>query len=220
MKDDPTPKQRITLNWSENGKEGVRNSLKIHNRVIKFKDWSTNINDSFQATLWRNITIEFSRNGDLQNYGVRPKNEYIGSISFTTLCHSCFYQIKPILRWVRSRQCMRWRSSMSSKAQRILPQRRYGHVSKYVIAYLCEIIKKILSDNTNQCDCYWICLDDHIQNATLGIPGSCQQVQSRPKSSISKQNCSINCFELFLSNMLQVLLVHRRWQTEDARRAA
>jgi hypothetical protein len=44
MKDDPTPKQRITLNWSENGEEG--------------------------ATLWRNITIEFSRNGDLQNYGV------------------------------------------------------------------------------------------------------------------------------------------------------
>ena len=35
------------------------------------------------------------------------------------------------------------------------------------------------SDNTNQCDCYRICLDDHIQNATLGIPGSCQQVQSR-----------------------------------------
>ena len=38
MKDDPTPKQRITLNWSENGEEGVRNSLKIHNRVLKFKD--------------------------------------------------------------------------------------------------------------------------------------------------------------------------------------
>ena len=38
MKDDPTPKQRITLNWSENGKEGVRNSLKIHNRVLYFKN--------------------------------------------------------------------------------------------------------------------------------------------------------------------------------------
>ena len=37
----------------------------------------------------------------------------------------------------------------------------------------------IFSDNTNQCDCYRICLDDHIQNAALGIPGSCQQVQSR-----------------------------------------
>ena len=66
----------------------------------------------------------------------------IGSISFTTLCHSCFYQIKPILRWVRSRQCMRWRSSMSSKTRRILPQKRYGHVSKCVIAHLCEIINK------------------------------------------------------------------------------
>ena len=56
----------------------------------------------------------------------------------------------------------------------------------------------IFSDNTNQCDCYRICLDDHIQNATLGIPGSCQQVQSR----YLQKYFSINCFELFLSNML------------------
>jgi len=43
-KDDPTPKQRITLNWSENDKKGV--------------------------ALWRNITMEFSRNDTVQKYGV------------------------------------------------------------------------------------------------------------------------------------------------------
>jgi len=43
-KDDPTPKQRITLNWSENDEKG--------------------------AALWRNITMEFSRNDTVQKYGV------------------------------------------------------------------------------------------------------------------------------------------------------
>ena len=33
-----------------------------------------------------------------------------------------------------------------------------------------------LSDYINQCDCYLIRLHDHIQDGTLGIPGSCQQV--------------------------------------------
>lgn len=43
-KDDPTPKQQITLNWSENDENGV--------------------------TFWRNITMEFSKNDTIQKYGV------------------------------------------------------------------------------------------------------------------------------------------------------
>jgi len=61
-KPDATPKQRITLSWSEDDSNGV--------------------------PLWRNITIEFSRNDTIQKYGVSKISAVYEVKQFTVVKNS------------------------------------------------------------------------------------------------------------------------------------
>ena len=71
-KPDATPKQRITLSWSEEDSNGVGI---LHDQCISFLFTTLCIFSmlSTQVELGRNITIEFSRNDTIQKYGVRLK---------------------------------------------------------------------------------------------------------------------------------------------------
>ena len=71
-KPDATPKQRITLSWSEEDSNGVGI---LHDQCISFLFTTLCIFSmlSTQVKLGRNITIEFSRNDTIQKYGVRLK---------------------------------------------------------------------------------------------------------------------------------------------------
>ena len=174
-KDDPTPKQRITLNWSENDEKGVRNWGIVDSALLNQQPDLNTESNQIEKLLHPGCPLEKHHNG-VQSKWHCP--EIWGTIlqleaSFYSHESSLGEQNQCSVRGETVRCCQEWNWSCH----------QWGNLMLNILLWpFCKSFDEpklkcqFLSDNINECDRNLIRLHDHLQDGTMGVPGSGQQV--------------------------------------------